>query len=299
MKLDEAAGVRHITLDMEVSAAAGFSVNFAHLKCPAVRCRQQTRSCAPALKAIARPLPRSLQLAGQNETVMSLMTVPADYLDTARMSPVGLVLAHGGDADDWRAPLLEQLAARFAAAGHVVMRYFCPLKEQRRHRILEKAFEVARTSPYATAVSKWVFVGYDNGARIAAGGACCLPACQGALCACLLACLSAQGGQPRRPAEAAPAAAGMQQQRIRPSHADPPPRPSPTSPIPLPPAPAVLQWVARWPAGPLSAALCFAPTRCWTRRRRHPSRRPAPCRPLTLVRVNRMLHAALPQKSHH
>ena len=107
--------------------------------------------------------------------MMSLLTVPADYLDSARMSPVGLVLAHGGDADDWRAPLLEQLAARFAAAGHVVMRYFCPLKEQRRHRILEKAFEVARTSPYAAAVSKWVFVGYDNGARIAAGGACCPP----------------------------------------------------------------------------------------------------------------------------
>lgn len=54
--------------------------------------------------------------------------------------------------------------------GHVVMRYHCPLKEQRRHRIFEKCFDVAATSPYAAPVRQWVFVGYDNGARIAAGG---------------------------------------------------------------------------------------------------------------------------------
>lgn len=29
------------------------------------------------------------------------------------------------------------------------MRYHCPLKEQRRHRIFEKCFDVAATSPYA------------------------------------------------------------------------------------------------------------------------------------------------------
>jgi hypothetical protein len=183
---------------------------------------------------------------------MSLMTVPADYLDTARMSPVGLVLAHGGDADDWRAPLLEQLAARFAAAGHVVMRYFCPLKEQRRHRILEKAFEVARTSPYATAVSKWVFVGYDNGARIAAGGACCcLPACLPARLACLLACqptcqrstarsscmhvLACRADSFDAPRAVVPAAAGMQQQCIHPIHAHPHPCRSTYPPLRLPP----------------------------------------------------------------
>lgn len=123
--MDETAGVRHITLDME--------------------------------------------LAGQNETVMSLLTVPADYLDASKISPVGIVLAHGSDAEDWRGPLLEQLAVQFAQAGHVVMRFFCPLKEQRRHRILEKAFDVAATSPYAKPVQKWALVGYDNGARIAAG----------------------------------------------------------------------------------------------------------------------------------
>ncbi|KAL4448431.1 hypothetical protein ABPG75_005650 [Micractinium tetrahymenae] len=111
-----------------------------------------------------------MELAGQNETVMSLLTVPADYLDARRVSPLGIVLGHGSDAEEsWRAPLLERLACHFAAAGHIVVRYFCPLKEQRRHRIFEKSFDVAAASPYAAAVKRWVFVGYDNGARIAAG----------------------------------------------------------------------------------------------------------------------------------
>ena len=38
---------------------------------------------------------------------------------------------------------------RHPPQGHVVMRYHCPLKEQRRHRIFEKCFDVAATSPYA------------------------------------------------------------------------------------------------------------------------------------------------------
>lgn len=112
-----------------------------------------------------------MQLAGQNETVMSLLTVPGDYLDATKVSPLGIVLGHGSDAEgSWRGPLLERLAGALAAQGHVVMRYYCPLKEQRRHRIFEKAFDVAATSPYARPVAKWAFVGFDNGARIAAGG---------------------------------------------------------------------------------------------------------------------------------
>lgn len=75
------------------------------------------------------------QLAGQNETVMSLLTVPADYLNASKVSPLGIMLAHGLDAEEtWRGPLLERLACHFAAAGHVVARYFCPLKEQVRAR---------------------------------------------------------------------------------------------------------------------------------------------------------------------
>ena len=93
-------------------------------------------------------------------------------MDAAKVKPVGIVLGHGSKADDWRGPLLEQLAVHLAQQGHVVMRYFCPLKEQRRHRIFEKAFDAAATSPYARPVRTWVLVGYDNGARIAAGGGC-------------------------------------------------------------------------------------------------------------------------------
>lgn len=172
---------------------------------------------------------------------MSLLTLPVDYLDATKVSPLGIVLAHGSDAEGtWRAALLERLACTFAAAGHVVARYYCPLKEQvrcrlpppqpqhtrraaldpclphlvrflilplswplllggvllracachhpptcafpahqrhrglqRRHRILEKSFDVAAASPYAAGVKRWLFVGYDNGARIAAGGGCC------------------------------------------------------------------------------------------------------------------------------
>ncbi|PSC70326.1 GMP synthase [glutamine-hydrolyzing] [Micractinium conductrix] len=111
-----------------------------------------------------------MELAGQNETVMSLLTVPSDCLQPGRVSPLGLVLAHGGDAGEtWKGPLMERLACDFAAAGHAVVRYYCPLKEQRRHRILEKAFDAAASSPYCAAVQRWAFVGLDNGARIAAG----------------------------------------------------------------------------------------------------------------------------------
>ena len=108
------------------------------------------------------------QLAGQNETVRSMFTLPAEYLDASRLRGVGVVLAHGADAEDWRGPLLEPLAAQFARAGHVVMRYHCAQKEMRRLRIFEKALDVAASSPFARGVTRWVLVGYDNGARVVA-----------------------------------------------------------------------------------------------------------------------------------
>lgn len=57
---------------------------------------------------------------------MSLLTVPSDCLQPGRVSPLGLVLAHGGDAGEtWKGPLMERLACDFAAAGHAVVREQC------------------------------------------------------------------------------------------------------------------------------------------------------------------------------
>jgi hypothetical protein len=84
------------------------------------------------------------------------------------MRDVGIVIAHGADADAQRGPFLTQLAVHLAKRGHVVMRYFCRQKEQRRQRIFERSADTAAASPYARAVSKWVYVGHENGARIAA-----------------------------------------------------------------------------------------------------------------------------------
>ena len=97
------------------------------------------------------------------------MGVPANYLRPHAIRPIGLLLAHGADADDWDSALMRALVERFAAAGHIVMRYHCRQKEARRQRILERALESAALSPLALAsVEQWVVVGYDNGARVAA-----------------------------------------------------------------------------------------------------------------------------------
>ena len=45
------------------------------------------------------------------------MTVPANYLDEAQIKPVGLVLGHGAEADDWKGPLLTSIAVHFAKQG--------------------------------------------------------------------------------------------------------------------------------------------------------------------------------------
>lgn len=116
------------------------------------------------------PLPTTpVQLAGQNETCTSMLTVPATYLDSACIQPIGILLAHGLEAGDWDSPLMRGLVNRFAGAGHIVMRYHCRQKEARRQRILERALESAALSPLALAtVQQWVVVGFDNGARVAA-----------------------------------------------------------------------------------------------------------------------------------
>ena len=108
---DEAAGIRHITIDAEVRRAL---------------CNGDKLQAIREHPTEPHPHHRlpCLQLAGQNETVMSLLTVPSDYLDSTKVSPVGILLAHGSEGDEWRGPLLEALAAQLAARGHLVMRYF-------------------------------------------------------------------------------------------------------------------------------------------------------------------------------
>lgn len=58
-----------------------------------------------------------MELAGQNETCTSMMTVPPNYLDASQVKPLGLVLAHGGDAEEWKGTLLTAIATHFAKQG--------------------------------------------------------------------------------------------------------------------------------------------------------------------------------------
>ena len=54
---------------------------------------------------------------------MSLLTLPPDYLDTSKLSPLGVLLAHGADAEEsWRGPLLERLAASLAQQARCCLR---------------------------------------------------------------------------------------------------------------------------------------------------------------------------------
>ena len=56
----------------------------------------------------------------------------------------------------------------FIMTGHVVMRYHCPTKEQRRQRIFEKVLDACATSPYGRMCTRWVLAGVGSGARVAA-----------------------------------------------------------------------------------------------------------------------------------
>ena len=108
------------------------------------------------------------QLSGQNETCPALMSVPSNYLEDGSIQTVGLIFAHGTNADDQRGPLFNALTNHFCKKGYLVMRYYCRQKEQRRQRIFERSADTAAHSPYAKHVKKWIFVGHENGARIAA-----------------------------------------------------------------------------------------------------------------------------------
>ena len=46
-----------------------------------------------------------------------MMTIPADYLGDAPRKPLGIVLGHGMDADDWKGPFLSRIAAHYARKG--------------------------------------------------------------------------------------------------------------------------------------------------------------------------------------
>lgn len=96
------------------------------------------------------------------------MTVPKEFYKKNQVRSVGIILAHGSEADEQRGQLLEALARYFASKGHIVMRYHCRQKEMRRQRIYERSVDVATFSPYAlNSVSKWIYCGHMNGARIA------------------------------------------------------------------------------------------------------------------------------------
>jgi dienelactone hydrolase len=107
------------------------------------------------------------QLSGQNETCPALLTVPRNVFEPGVVQPVGLMIGHGNDAEDQRGQLLDTLAVHFAQRGHIVMRYYCRQKEMRRQRIYERTVDTAAFSPYAREVTKWVYCGHSNGARIA------------------------------------------------------------------------------------------------------------------------------------
>ena len=45
------------------------------------------------------------------------MTVPPGYLGASDVKDVGIILAHGHDADGWRGKLLTEIAAELGKAG--------------------------------------------------------------------------------------------------------------------------------------------------------------------------------------
>ncbi|KAG1665405.1 hypothetical protein FOA52_015815 [Chlamydomonas sp. UWO 241] len=115
-----------------------------------------------------------IELAGQQGNVEALLTVPPAYLKDTDVKDVGVILAHGMDADGWRCRLLTRVAEELAAAGHVVIRFHCAQKEYRRQKIFEKTLDACATSPFARMCTRWVLGGVGNGARVAAAvGARC------------------------------------------------------------------------------------------------------------------------------
>lgn len=85
--------------------------------------------------------------------------------------PIGIIISHGNNPNDWRGSLLTDIANYFARKGHVVARYHCTFKEGKKRQILEKTLETAARFPFSRNILKWVVLGHGNGARVAASNA--------------------------------------------------------------------------------------------------------------------------------
>jgi hypothetical protein len=85
--------------------------------------------------------------------------------------PIGIIISHGNNPNDWRGPLLTAIANYFARKGHIVARYHCTLKEGKKKQILEKTLETAARFPFSRNILKWIVLGHGNGARVAASNA--------------------------------------------------------------------------------------------------------------------------------
>lgn len=74
---------------------------------------------------------------------------------------MGLVLAHGRQQGDWKAPLCTALAERLAGQGYVVARVASASGEsmERSAASYEKVLDACATSPYARAVKRWILAG--------------------------------------------------------------------------------------------------------------------------------------------
>lgn len=61
-----------------------------------------------------------VDVAGEPSPMEALFTVPAGYLhpgEGGKMRDVGIVLGHGDKAEDWKGPLLTEIAVTLAKAG--------------------------------------------------------------------------------------------------------------------------------------------------------------------------------------
>jgi len=61
---------------------------------------------------------RTMQISGgQTVREEALLTIPPGYLKDSELKEVGIILAHGNDADEWRGKLLTELAVALAKQG--------------------------------------------------------------------------------------------------------------------------------------------------------------------------------------
>ena len=58
----------------------------------------------------------------------ALLTIPPGYLKDSELKEVGVILAHGNDADEWRGKLLTELAVALAKQGMLSRPIFISLR---------------------------------------------------------------------------------------------------------------------------------------------------------------------------